>query len=118
MRVYANHCKNFIEDSELNQLTEKMRAGFVTCYGSEPGPSEVQSWRNSLRALAQAVTRAGLPDAGVLLEYKLPLTSKRVDCLICGYDAAGMPAAVVVELKQWETCKPCDGEHEVVSFIR
>lgn len=118
MRVYANHCKNLVEDSELNQLTEKMRAGFVTCYGSEPGPSEVQSWRNSLRALAQAVTRAGIANAGVLLEYKLPLTSKRVDCIICGYDAAGTPSAVVIELKQWETCKPCDGDYEVISFIR
>lgn len=117
MRVYANHCKTFIEDCERNQLTEKLRVGFEVCFGSAPGPSEVQSWRNSLRALAMVLSRAGLTNQGILLEYQLPLTSKRADCILCGYDEMGMPSAIVVELKQWETCKNASGANEVISFV-
>lgn len=117
MRVYAAHCRNFIEHCERNQITEKMKAGYEISYGCKPGESEIQSWRNSLRALALVLSRAGLTDQGILLEYKLPLTSKRVDCILCGYNTEGMPSAIIVELKQWETCKEASGPNEVISFV-
>lgn len=85
MRIYASQAKHFIEDCERNQITERLRLGFEATHGYTPGPSEIQSWRNSLRALAMALGRAGLVDQGVLLEYKLPQTSKRIDCVLCGF---------------------------------
>jgi hypothetical protein len=39
---------------------------------------------------------------GVLLEYQLPLTSKRLDCMLTGKNAESKDNAVIVELKQWE----------------
>lgn len=117
MRIYASHAKHFIEDCERNQITERMRLGFEAAHGYTPGPSEIQSWRNSLRALAMVLGRAGLVDQGVLLEYKLPQTSKRIDCVLCGFGADGQPAALIIELKQWETCKEADGPNEVISFV-
>jgi hypothetical protein len=58
-----------------------------------------------------------LLDTGVILEYQLPLSSKRLDCLVTGRDCERRPAAVVVELKQWERCEPCHGENEVVTWV-
>ncbi|HEY4075046.1 MAG TPA: DNA/RNA helicase domain-containing protein, partial [Herbaspirillum sp.] len=117
MRVYAAHGNNFIEDCERNQIAEKLRSGFSAAFGAAPNKSEVQSWRNSLRALALVLSRAKLTSQGVLLEYKLPLSSKRIDCVLCGYNAAGAPSVVIVELKQWETCKEAEGPYEVISFV-
>lgn len=62
-------------------------------------------------------SRAGLTNQGVMLEFQLPLTSKRVDCLLCGYGSDGTPTAVAIELKQWETCEESAGDHEVTTYV-
>jgi hypothetical protein len=59
------------------------------------------SWRNSLGAMANVLTIADLRDQGVLVELKLPLSSKRLDVLVTGSNQSTGDAAVVVELKQW-----------------
>jgi hypothetical protein len=82
----------------------------------EPSPSEVASWRNSLRALSQALHLAALEDHGVLIEYQLPQTSKRLDCIVTGRDSDRRDQAVIVELKQWERCREAFGD-KVVSFV-
>jgi hypothetical protein len=90
MRLYANHCKTFIEDCERNQIAEKLRTSFQL-YAKNPSPSEFQSWQNSLRALALIFSRAGLTNQGVMLEFQLPTNSKRIDCLLCGFAKDGTP---------------------------
>ena len=75
------------------------------------------SWRNSLRAMANVLQYAELHDHGIILEYQLPQTSKRLDCLVCGKDASNRRQAVIVELKQWEECEPSDGDHEVHTWV-
>jgi hypothetical protein len=54
---------------------------------------------------------------GVLLEFQLPSTSKRIDRVLCGYAKYGTPTAVAIELKQWETCEESTGDNEVATFI-
>lgn len=45
---------------------------------------------------------AGLDELELLIEYQLPLTSKRADVILAGVDRrSGANAYVVVELKQW-----------------
>lgn len=45
---------------------------------------------------------AGLGDVEMLLEYQLPLTSKRADVVLVGqHPVTGGPSYLVVELKQW-----------------
>ena len=117
MRLYANSCATFIEDCQTNQISEKLKTNFEDYFGYPPSPGEKKSWQNSLRALAMVLVRAGLTEQGVLLEYQLPMTSKRADCIICGYDQGGKPAVVVVELKQWEMCKATEGVNEVLTFV-
>lgn len=77
----------------------------------------MNSWRNSLRAVSQVFQYAHLTDQGIILEYQLPLTSKRLDCLICGRDAAAKDNAVIIELKQWDKCEEASGENEVLTWV-
>ena len=52
-------------------------------------------------AMANALLLADLRDQGVLVELKLPLSSKRLDVMVTGSNPTTGDAAVVVELKQW-----------------
>lgn len=116
MRLYSGSSLDFIDDSVHNRIADKLRdAYFVTCR-REASPSEVNSWRNSLRAISQVFDKAALNDHGVLLEYELPLTSKRLDCLITGRNEMLHDNAVIIELKQWDRCEEGDGDR-VVTFV-
>jgi uncharacterized protein len=115
MHLYSGPTARFVDDNVHNQLAEKLKAGFFQHYRRAASPSEVQSWRNSLRAMSQVVDYAGLEDTGVVVEYPLPLSSKRIDCMFTGH--AGSDArAVIVELKQWEHAEPAEGER-VLTFV-
>src|ERR1700736_4390735 len=61
-------------------LTEQFRFR----YGASPSESEVRSWRRSLPALAGLLVDSGLERTEVLIEYQLPLSSMRVDAVLCG----------------------------------
>ena len=84
--------------------------------GYRPSPSEVKSWQRSLPALARDLADAGLRRVEMLVEYKLPLTSKRVDVVLAGvHPRTGEDSYVVVELKQWSRAEPSElGEHLVI----
>ncbi|MGH8939276.1 MAG: DNA/RNA helicase domain-containing protein, partial [Actinomycetes bacterium] len=58
---------------------------------------------------------AGLDQVEVLLEYHLPLTSKRADVVLAGrHPRTGGPSYVVIELKQWSRAHTYDGETGLV----
>lgn len=117
MRLYSGLSSHFIKDAVHNQIAEKLKDAFIRYYRFQPSPSEVQSWRNSLRAVSQVFSAAGLTEQGVLLEYQLPLTSKRLDCIVCGDNAAGGHDAVIIELKQWDRCSEAVGENLVTTWL-
>ncbi|MFI5529474.1 hypothetical protein ACIA8O_13135 [Kitasatospora sp. NPDC051853] len=84
---------------------------FVHQHGHKPSPSEVRSWEMSIPALTNALLDAGLGMVEVLLECSLPLNSKRADVALAGvHPGTGEPSYVVVELKQWSSALPEDGE--------
>lgn len=71
-----------------------------------PGAGEVRSWRKSIPALARDLCDAGLEKTEVILEHRLPLSSKRTDVIVAGADPrTGAPSYVVVELKQWSSAR-------------
>lgn len=117
MRFYVGTSENFIRDTVRNQIAEKLKASFFEHYRYQPSIGEVNSWRNSLRAVSSVFEHAGLDDHGVILEYQLPLTSKRLDCLICGRDERREDNAVIIELKQWERCEKSNGENLVTTWV-
>ncbi|AUG79476.1 ATP-binding protein [Kitasatospora sp. MMS16-BH015] len=89
------------------RLTEQ----FVRVHGHRPSPSEVRSWERSIPVLAGALNDAGLGQVEMLLEYGLPLNSKRADAVLAGvHPTTGLPSYVVVELKQWSSAEPDDDD--------
>jgi uncharacterized protein len=104
--LYWGPTTAFLEEVTHNRMAETLRQAWFDDRGFEPSASEVRSWRNSLKALANAVRLAGLNDHGILLEYQLPLSSLRLDALLTGTDREGRPGAVIVELKQWDDALP------------
>ncbi|RFU69995.1 DUF2075 domain-containing protein [Bacillus sp. V59.32b] len=117
MRLYSGTSEQFIEDSIQNQIASKLRESFFDYYRYYPSDSEMASWRNSLRALSQVFQYSGMTDHGILLEYQLPVTSKRLDCMITGKNESGENEAVIIELKQWDKCDHSNGENEVVTWV-
>lgn len=84
---------------------------FVHKHGRRPGPAEVRSWESSIPVLTKALLDAGLGMVEVLLEYSLPLNSKRADVVLAGvHPTTDEPSYVVVELKQWSRALPDDGD--------
>ncbi len=116
MRLYAGPSTHFIRDTAQNQIAGKLDDSFFRYYGYKAAPSVVSSWQNSLRAIAQVFQDASLTDHGVILEYQLPLSSMRLDCMVCGQDAASQDNAVIVELKQWGACEASEGD-KVVTWL-
>src|SRR5207245_1654156 len=117
MRLYSGLSSHFIRDTVHNQIAEKLKDAFFRYYRYYPSPAETQSWRNSLRAISQVFDLAGFDDQGVILEYQLPLTSKRLDCIVCGKNESGKDYAVIIELKQWERCTAAYGENLVTTWV-
>ncbi|MEM0121712.1 MAG: peptidase S24, partial [Thermoprotei archaeon] len=82
-----------------------------------PNPREVNAWNNSTQFLKNAIRHANLTDNMLVLEYGLPYSSQRIDCLLFGKGLGGSDNAVVMELKQWSMVKPCDVENNVITYI-
>src|SRR5260370_39513473 len=90
------------EFSASGSVAEAMLEQMLFRHGQRPSPAEVRSWERSLPWLAQDRVQAGLGEVEVLVEYRLPLTSKRADAILAGqHPRTGAPSYVVVELKQW-----------------
>ena len=82
--------------------------------GRAAPPSESRSWERSLDVLSADLMEAGLGDVEALVEYQLPLTSKRADVVLAGvHPKHGTPSYVVVELKQWTRANLLDGTDDV-----
>ncbi|MEU8189847.1 DUF2075 domain-containing protein [Micromonospora carbonacea] len=85
------------DDTLVEVLAERLRSG-----GHGVAPAEKRAWARSLPVLAQDLVDAGLGQVEVLVEYQLPLTSRRVDAVLAGSDpCTGDDSYLVVELKQW-----------------
>ena len=95
--------KGVIEDKILRLIREKGLLG-----GQE---REVESWHNSMQFMRNIVDIPTIDDdVQVAIEYNIPQTSKRVDFIIIGADAAGKDNIVIVELKQWTKAEKVDDE--------
>lgn len=117
MELYAGSIQNFVSDTLQNHVATKLENAFFDYYGYHPSDSEVRSWRSSLRAVKDVFEISGFRDHGILLEYQLPLTSRRLDCMICGRDEEGRDNAVILELKQWEASQVSQVSEHVVTWV-
>ena len=117
MRLYSGSSQQFIEDTIHNQIADKLKVTFFDYFHYNPSDSEIISWQNSLRALSSVFEYSNLRDHGIILEYQLPQTSRRLDCLICGKDSSSRENAIIIELKQWQKCEESLGSGEVTTWL-
>ncbi|PID53274.1 MAG: ATP-binding protein [Micrococcales bacterium] len=83
-------------------LADRLAEQMVIRTGRRPAQSEQRSWVRSLPVLVADLQDADRTGVELLVEYRLPLTSKRADVVLAGLGArTGKPAYLVVELKQW-----------------
>jgi hypothetical protein len=102
VHLYQGTTRQFIADATQARLASQLSDRWFDEFRYRPSPSEVTSWRNSLSAMAHVLQVADLTDQGILVELKLPLSSKRLDVLITGSNpSTRRDSAVIVELKQW-----------------
>lgn len=117
MRLWSGMSPEFLRETTRNAIAGRLAAAFESHYRRQVPPGEVRAWQNSLRAMALLMKDAALEDHGVILEYELPLSSRRLDCMLTGKDSAGQDKAVIVELKQWEACEPSDADDLVTTWV-
>ncbi|MCF8570462.1 DUF2075 domain-containing protein [Gordonia sp. HY002] len=101
--------------SQPDSLVEQLLSQMLFTTGHRAGESEQNSWRRSLPALAADLREAGLGDVEMLIEYHMPLTSKRADVVLAGiHPKTGEPSYVVIELKQWTAAYSFEDSAELV----
>ncbi|MET9054117.1 DUF2075 domain-containing protein [Streptomyces bacillaris] len=89
------------------RLARLLTENFLHQHRHRPQPAEVRAWERSIPALTNVLVEAGLGEVEMLLEYGLPLTSKRADVILAGvHPATGEASYMVVELKQWSEAHP------------
>jgi hypothetical protein len=101
---------------ELDSLVDDLRD-----HTGRSTAEESRAWRNSLPALAKVLgsrtldgfhLQLGNP-GGIAVEYRLPASPSWADAILLGAGSSG-PAAVVVELKDWDIGGDTAGDGEAI----
>lgn len=117
MSLYRGSVAGVRSQVAADKLVPTLTEQFFYEFGYHPSRSEVRSWDRSLEVLVSDLEDAGLLQAEMLIEYRLPLTSKRADVVLCGnHPTTGEPSYVVVELKQWTKASMVDDTGDVVNL--
>lgn len=94
---------------------EEQLARTLAYAGVTASVAERRAWRASLPVLGRDLVDAGLRQVEVLVEHRLPLSSRRVDVVLAGvHPRTGRPSYVVVELKQWSHAHRWEGDDTLV----
>jgi DUF2075 family protein len=101
VHLYQGSTRRFIGDATQARLATLLSERFFDEFRYQPPKSEVNAWQNSLGALARVLQVGDLTDQGILVELKLPLSSKRLDVMLTGAHPERGDSAVIIELKQW-----------------
>lgn len=117
MIVYEGTKSEFQEEINNNTIQDRLEGLFLSLGVTRESLPEYNSWKNSLPRMASIIADRDIDDdVRVALEYQIPLTSKRVDFMIAGSDDSGNDTVVIIELKQWESCRPTQRENVVKAY--
>ncbi len=115
--MYSGTSLDFIDHTQREQIAGQLSDNYFEHFRYRASESEVRSWQNSLVRMASVFELADLRDQGVIVEYQLPLTSKRLDVMVTGHGSEGVPGAVIVELKQWDRVESSTIDECVATFV-
>jgi len=118
MIIYKNDVAGFRNAVDSNAIVTDIEKGFREKFGRKVHSNEKRSWNNSLRFMETALRKADIPgDCGVLVEYNIPSTSKRIDFIVTGHNERDEANFVIVELKQWESAHATTKEDLVATYV-
>ena len=118
MIIYQNNAKGFRDSVDNNNIVDEIESAYIIKTGHTVSSNEKRSWNNSMNFMETVMRKAVLPDdCGVLIEYMIPSTSKRIDFIITGQDEKTDKNIVIVELKQWDNAEKTDLEYIVRTFV-
>ena len=104
MIVYKNNLVGFLNDVLNNSIADDINKAFIAHLGRHTSINEVRSWENSMQYMYKVLNTDTIPkSAEIAIEYQIPLTAKRVDFIIAGWDEEEKDNVVIVELKQWDS---------------
>src|SRR3989339_328511 len=118
MIIYKSSIKKFVDDVFANRIDEEIENACLRNLGRSILKTEGASWRHSLGYMERVVREAELPDdCGVLIEYVIPSTFKRIDFIVSGKDDDLNSNFIIVELKQWEKAASTNKDSIVTTFL-
>lgn len=111
MIIYSSSVEEFKVAVDENRIASNIESVYIEKLGKRPTVSEWRSWNNSMQFMERVIRNSKVADdCGVMIEYNIPSTSKRVDFIIAGKDAQSNDNFIIVELKQWEEAWTTDKE--------
>ncbi len=106
MIVYQSTKEGFLADVLANEIDTKIDAAFYNHLGRHTSPNEVLSWTNSMMHMSQVLNDHEIaPDAGISIEFQIPMTSQRIDFIVTGLNEKQKEQVVIIELKQWSSAQ-------------
>ena len=118
MIIYHNTKDSFINDVRNGIIADKLEDEFKKHDISHNNRAEHRAWVNSLHFMKDVLDDKEIDgDCELAIEYKIPLTSKRVDFLIAGKDENNQTNIVVIELKQREDAEQTELKDTVYTYV-
>lgn len=119
MIIYSGTLSRFSEDILHGVIAERIEQCFLERGYHHNNAGEVRAWNQSLFVMNNVLCNQSGIDQGVqvAIEYQIPLTAKRVDFLVTGYDESGKENVVIIELKQWDEAQATEREDVVSTFL-
>ena len=118
MIIYQNNKESFINDVVSNNIENVIHDFFKLKLGQATTVGEINSWKNSMQYMNNVLMDNEIPnDAGVIIEYQIPQTSKRIDFILTGQDENENNYAILIELKQWSECDITDKDAVVTTYV-
>jgi len=85
MLIYEATKHQFLLDNRHSLIEDVIHDSYFKATGRHVGPSEIRSWKESMRHMALVLSDAEIPpDSGIAVELQVPQTSKRIDMTISG----------------------------------
>lgn len=118
MLVYEGLKSGFINDVDLNLITDNILNRFKEVFHRSTGEAEINSWRESMLRMRGVLADKDIPDdSGVAIEFNIPHTSNRIDFLLSGYDKYKKNSIIIIELKQWQHVDAIDNKDGIVRTV-
>lgn len=97
MIVYQSTKDGFLSDVLNNEIDTKIKAAFIRHLGRSTSQNEVLSWTNSMMHMSNVLSDPEIAtDAGISIEFQIPLTSKRIDFVITGLSEEHKEQVIII----------------------